>query len=143
MNRFYSDYLHLNWLVYFRIFYQFYEQIYSNISKQIILKKKPKNLMLKTNRAYSRSLRKHSILARNGTFLNKAPSPSPSSRSYSIPFLKFLYQNEVLHNFPKEGQHLIVKHNRSRICPKFDSKDVNKFSQLVLQTHTKYSEQNR
>ena len=65
--------------------------------------------MLKTNRAYCRNLGQHSILARKGTFLwralfwKKAP--------YSIPFLKVLNQNKALYNFPKRGQHSIVKHN--------------------------------
>ena len=33
LNRFYFHYLILIWLCYFRIFYQFHEYIYSNISK--------------------------------------------------------------------------------------------------------------
>ena len=40
-------------------------------------------------------------------FLKNIPAPSP----YSIPFLKVLYQNKTLHNFPKSGQHSIVKRN--------------------------------
>ena len=31
--------------------------------------------------------------------------------TYSIHFLKVLYQNKALYNFPKRGQHLIVKRN--------------------------------
>ena len=30
---------------------------------------------------------------------------------YLIPFLKVLYQNKTFHNFPKRGQHSIVKSN--------------------------------
>ena len=45
--------------------------------------------MLKTNRAYSRNLGQH-------------------SKGY---WQKVLYQNKDFHNFPKRGQHLIVKHN--------------------------------
>ena len=75
--------------------------------------------MLKTNRAFSRNSGQHSILARKSTyydkmaffmkkslFWKKAPLPL-----YSIPFLNVLRQYKALHNFPKRGQHSIVKCN--------------------------------
>ena len=39
--------------------------------------------------------------------LKNIPAPTPNS----ITFLKVLYQNKTLHNFPKSGQHSIVKRN--------------------------------
>ena len=68
--------------------------------------------MLKINRAYSINLGQHSILPERAHFYEKRhffeKSPPPP---YSIPFKEVLYQNKTLHNFPKRGQHLIVKRN--------------------------------
>ena len=41
---------------------------------------------------------------KKGYFFEKRPP-------HSIPFLKLLFQNKTLHNFPKRGQLLTVKHN--------------------------------
>ena len=124
MNRFYFDYLTFIQLGYLRIFYQFHEQIYSNVSKIHFEKKNSNYLMLKTNRAFSRNLRQHSILARKDTFYEKSllpPNPTP--------FLKILHQNIALHDFPKRRQHLIVKRNigLEYTLTKYDLKDFNKF----------------
>ena len=63
---------------------------------------------------------------KKGTFLKKV-RPPPSS--YLISFLNVLRQNKALRDFPKRGQHSTFKRNiyRSRICPKYDPKDFNKF----------------
>ena len=63
--------------------------------------------MLKTNSSYSGNLGQHSILAIKGTFYEKSSPP----RSYSIFFLKVLFQNKFLSNFPRRGQDSIVKRN--------------------------------
>ena len=75
--------------------------------------------MLKTKRAFSRNLGQHSILARKSTFYEKMAffmkkllfGKKASLPLYSIPFLNVLCQYKALHNFPKRGQHSIVKCN--------------------------------
>ena len=88
--------------------------------KSIIVPKVPLALVLvkkvyiweqkKYCRVYSRNLGQCSILARVffwiGLFLNKG-----HLKFYPCPFLSVLYQNKVLYNFCKWGQHLIVSHN--------------------------------
>ena len=64
--------------------------------------------MLKTKSSYSGNLGQHSILAIKGTFYEKS---SPPPTSYSIFFLKVLFQNKFLSNFPRRGQDSIVKRN--------------------------------
>ena len=74
------------------------------------------------DRAYSRNLGQHSVLARKGTFYEetalffkkrhfkkkKAPECLPL---FSIPFLSVFHQNKGLHNLQQKVQHLIVEHN--------------------------------
>ena len=66
--------------------------------------------MLKTKSSYSGNLGQHSILAIKGTFYEKS-SPPPPPTSYSIFFLKVLFQNKFLSNFPRREQDSIVKRN--------------------------------
>ena len=68
--------------------------------------------MFKTNSSYSGNLGQHSMLAIKGTFLWKKlhPTPHPPS-SYSIFFLKVLFENKFFHNLHKRGQDSIVKRN--------------------------------
>ena len=61
------------------------------IFQKLILKKNSNNLMLKTNRAYSRNLGQRPILARRAFFMK-------------------IIQNKALHYFHKRGQYSIVEH---------------------------------
>ena len=90
------------------------------IFQKFILKINFEQLMLKTNRAYSRNLvqlrywpertlfyEKRHFLLKKVTFLKKSSALLP----FPIPFLNILRQNKALRNFPKRGQHSIVKLN--------------------------------
>ena len=82
--------------------------------------------VFKTNRAYSRNLGQHSILARKNTFYEKRAffmkkmllfrKKSPLS-SYSISFLKVLHQSKALHDSQKRPALNSQMQCRSRISP--------------------------
>ena len=95
------------------------------IFQKLILKKNSNNLMLKTNRAYSRNLGQRPILARRAFFMK-------------------IIQNKALHYFRKRGQYSIVEHKigLEYALSKWDSKEYNKFIWRLfkLQTQTKYLE---
>ena len=113
----------ITWLWFGRVTWRFstsFKSRFIEIFQKFILKINFEQLMLKTNKVYSRNLvqlrdwpertlfyEKRHFLLKKGTFLKK----SSALPSFSIPFLNVLRQNKALRNFPKRGQHLIVKRN--------------------------------
>ena len=128
------------WLGYLRICYQFYEQIYSNISKNNFKNKIQTTSCLRLTghilEVYSsiwywpeRALfmKKGHFLCRKDTFLEKSTPPPLFLLPYSIPFLNALHWNKAFH---KRRQHSIVRRNKGLeyALTKYDSKDANKFN---------------
>ena len=91
----------------------FFYQIHTLITDLCLLLLNLK-IYITTIRTDSRNLRQYLILTKEDSFLKKGTSfkkkgPQNFTTPYSVPFLSVFYQNNVLHNFHRRGQHSIVK----------------------------------